>query len=156
MINETKVKKYCYQDISLIENYERAVADTEHVWDCHHRVETIMNCGAKELQAQGCYYDRPAHDLIFLPREEHASLHMKGKKYALGCHRSDETKKKMSEAMKGNKNTLGMKHSDEAKKKISEAKKGNKCCLGRKISEETRKKMSEAIKRNWETRRAKA
>lgn len=36
MINEKNARKYCYQDISLIENYDKAIADTEHMWHCHH------------------------------------------------------------------------------------------------------------------------
>ena len=57
-----------------------------------------------------------------------------GEAKSLGCHRSDETKKKMSESQKG-------KHvSDETKKKISEALKGKH------FSEETKKKLSEAHK----------
>lgn len=158
MISEAKARKYCYQDISLIENYDKAIADTKHVWDCHHRVETIMNCGAKELIAQGCYYDRPAHDLIFLPPEEHMRLHKKGNKYRLGRKHSEEAKMKMSETRKGRKvseerkmriaETLkGRKLSDETRRKMSEARKGKK------FSEEHKRKMSESKKKYWEARK---
>lgn len=79
MINEKQTRKYCYEDISLIENYELAINDKTQVWDIHHKVEDIMNCGKKELIAQGCYENRPAHELIFLTHGEHTSHNFKGK-----------------------------------------------------------------------------
>ena len=39
MINEHNAKKFCKEDISKIENYDKAIADTTQVWDCHHRTE---------------------------------------------------------------------------------------------------------------------
>ena len=67
----------------------------------------------------------------------------KGNKYALGHKRSEETKRKLSEAHKGKK------LSDETKKKLSEANKGEKNKFyGRKHSEETKKKISETLKHN--------
>ena len=32
MIDLYRAKRYCYEDISLIENYHKAIADTEHTW----------------------------------------------------------------------------------------------------------------------------
>lgn len=156
MISENRVKQYCYEDIRRIENYEKAVFDTKNIWDCHHRLETIMNCGARELIAQGCYYNRPARELIFLPHEEHTSIHKKGMKgYWLGKKLSDKSKKKMSESHKGEKNSnFGKPKSEETRRKLSEALKGKQNCLGRKLSDETKRKMSEALKRSWEKRRA--
>lgn len=149
MISERHTRKFCCEDISKIENYDKAVADTEHIWHCHHRIETIMNCGVKELKAQGCYYHRPAHDLIFLTREEHISLHRKGNKHNLGKKRSVETRRKMSESKKGDKNQFfGKHHSLESRQKMSESKKGKP------KSDETKRKMSEARKFYWEKRRA--
>lgn len=116
MINEKQVRKYCYEP-EKIENYSNAVADKNETWDCHHRLETIMNCGRKELKTQGCYYDRPAHELIFLSHGEHRRLHNRGNNYSLGKKRSEETKKKMSEAK------MGLKFSEEHKRKLSEARK---------------------------------
>lgn len=60
-----------------------------------------------------------------------------GEKGALGCIRSEEYRKKQSEARKGK--SLG----EETKKKMSEAKKGKP------RSEEFRKKMSETRKKEW-------
>ena len=101
MISKRQARRYCYQDISLIENYEKAIADKSHTWDCHHRVEDIMNCGAKELIAQGCYENRPAHDLIFLPHGEHSRLHHAGNKNILGHKHSNKTREKISASLKG-------------------------------------------------------
>ena len=84
--------------------------------------------------------------------------------------RSEETKKKMSEALKGNQRTLGYKHtqeekrrrslrmkgkhlSEETKQKIREANIGNKNGLGYKHTKEAKKKLSEAFRgskgNNW-------
>ena len=38
MINFRYAKSYCKDDISLIENFEKAIAD-DNIWDCHHRKE---------------------------------------------------------------------------------------------------------------------
>ena len=66
---------------------------------------------------------------------------------SLGVKRTDETKRKMSEAKMGNQPWLGRTHSDETKRKISEAKMGNR--LGVKLTDETKRKISEAMKRVW-------
>ena len=124
MINENYAKEFCRDDISLIENYDKAIVDKTQTWHCHHRRETIFS--RKDLIEIGEYYNRPACELIFLTPFEHIRLHHLGKNV------SAEARKKMSEANKG-------KHlSAETRKKISEARKGKS------LSAETRKKMSEA------------
>ena len=105
MINEYCAKKFCCEDISLIENYALAVADQTQTWDCHHRGE-ILPCGryeAKDLKKFGLYYNRPACELIFLTHAEHASLHHKGvpRPDLKGVPKSEEHKQKISDAMKG-------------------------------------------------------
>lgn len=35
------MERYCCEDISKIENYEEAVADTTQMWHCHHRLELV-------------------------------------------------------------------------------------------------------------------
>ena len=118
MISKRSAKAYCRDDISLIENYDKAIADKTQVWDCHHRRETIYS--AKELIDIGEYYNRPACELIFLTPSNHRRLHN------LGKHPSEESRKKMSEAKKGENNYWFGKHrSAEARKKMSEANKGN-------------------------------
>lgn len=133
MISEG-VKKYCKDDISLIENYDKAIADKDNIWDCHHRKETIVS--KKELLEHNEYFNRPASELIFLTHSEHMALHntlkfkgkpshLKGKPSHLkGKHLSEETKQKISIAKKGNKYRLGKPFTEEAKQKLSDAFKG--------------------------------
>lgn len=63
-----------------------------------------------------------------------------------GSKRSDESKKKMSEAQKGNTKGLGTTRSKEFKRKLSEFHKGNSYCLGRTLKDESKKKISESLK----------
>ena len=76
MINEKRAKSYCKEDISLIENYDKAIADKRWVWHCHHRRETIFS--KSDLIEIGEYYNRPACELIFLTKSEHMRLHKIG------------------------------------------------------------------------------
>lgn len=128
MINVRRVKRFCKDDISKIENYEKAIADTTQTWVCHHRTEIWWNCTSQDLIANECYYHRKACELIFLTPSEHHKLHNKGK------HLSDETRRKIGESKKGKK------LSEEHRRKLSEAKKGKT------ISEEWRRKIGEAHK----------
>ena len=142
MIDEKIARKYCKEDLSKIKNYDKAIADKTQTWDCHHMTETWWNCSKKDLIDNECYYHRKACELIFLTRAEHRRLHMKGK------HRSDETRRKISEALKGENHPMHGKHfSEEHRRKISEAHKGLT------HSEETRRKMSDAAKRRWAKKR---
>ncbi len=102
MICKNKVKEYCRDDISKIENYEQAVSDKENVWVCHHRLEFTLNGefahNMKELERLGMYWKRPYFELIFMKETEHKSLHWKGKKLRKGTKHTEEAKRKMSEA----------------------------------------------------------
>ena len=142
MINEKHAKSFCREDLSLIENYDKAIADTTQTWHCHHRRESIYS--KNDLIEISEYYNRPACELIFLTPFEHIRLHQLGKKV------SEETRKKMSESRKGENHPLFGKHlSEETRKKMSEALKGKgkKCYIfGKHLSAETRKKMSESKK----------
>lgn len=40
-----------------------------------------MNCGRKALIEKGCYYNRPARELIFLTRALHVRVHWIGKRH---------------------------------------------------------------------------
>ena len=157
--------KCCYcRTPELIENYDKAIADTTQIWHCHHRLEThnsdgerrLVDISKAEFIALGMYYDRPPEELIFLTELEHRELHsfgVKGKPSGMtGKHQSEETRKKISEGNKG-------KHrSEESRRRYSEARKGKKpseesnrkrseTMKGNIVSEETRKKISEAHKR---------
>ena len=136
MISKRSTKAYCRDDISLIENYDKAIADTTKIWHCHHRRETIYS--VKELIEIGEYYNRPACELIFLTPNEHHRLHH------LGKHLSEDTRQKLSESRKGEKCYIFGKHlSEETRKKMSESKKGKQ------HSAEARKNMSEAKKGSY-------
>lgn len=75
MINFKRVREYCCEDISIIENYEQAVSDENEVWQCHHRLETDKGISRNELIASSMYYNRPASELIFMRRIDHQRLH---------------------------------------------------------------------------------
>lgn len=126
MINLKKVKSYCKEDISKIENYDKAINDNLQTWDCHHKAEILL-CGrftVNDLMKFNLYYKRLSNELIFLTKSEHISLHHKGKK------QSSEAKRKIAEFFKGkptwNKGKKGIKHSEETKRKISNSMKGKK------------------------------
>ena len=140
MIDKNRAIKYCKNDISLIENYDKAIADETQVWHCHHRRETIYSrSGLIEI---GEYYNRPACELIFLTKSEHMRLHNLGKNV------SAETRQKLSEANNGENNPMFGKHlSEETRQKLSEARKGKPSCMkGKHHSEESRKKIGAAHK----------
>lgn len=157
MINFKNANKFCRDDLSKIENYDKAIADNTRTWDLHHRLELTLEgdfaLSRDQLKMHDMYYNRPYYELIFLTHADHARLHMK--------NISDETRNKMSEANKGKQSPRkGVTLSDETRKKMSEAKKGKKFTeehrrkmtesrKGKHRSDETKKKMSEAQKRRW-------
>ena len=123
MIYETNVKRFCCEDIRMIENYEQAVNDTTQIWDCHHRLEIQgqFTNSVKLLKRCGVYYHVPASQLIFLTHSEHSRLHascspsfLKSKR-GKGKSLSEEARRKMSDAKKGKPK------SEEHKKNISRA-----------------------------------
>lgn len=160
MINEKCAKSFCKDDISKIENYDKAVADTTKTWDLHHRLELTLDGEFAHTKADlirlDMYYNRPYFELIFLKQSEHLKMHNnnrseetrrklsnvhKGKKRAPF---SDDTRRKMSEAKKCNNHPLYRKHhSEETKRKMSESRKGKK------FSAEHKRKMSESLKLRW-------
>lgn len=79
MTNINNAKKYCSEDISLIENYHQAITDEENYWEIHHRREcdsegrTLFT--KKQLKETNLYYDRPASELIFVTRAMHWKIH---------------------------------------------------------------------------------
>lgn len=121
---------YCTKP-ELIENYDKAIADTTQIWECHHRLETHFSDGTerprnaqlsrKELIALGMYFDRPSEEFIFLTEGIHHGLRS-------GTKHSEETRRNISEALKGKPSLKkGIKtgpRSEETKKKLSESHKG--------------------------------
>ena len=115
MIDEKVARKYCKEDISKIENYEKAIADTTKVWHCHHILGEIIT--RQQLLEHDFYYDVPACMLKFVTKAEHNRLHKKK-------HFSEESRKKISEAHKGKTPFKGHCHSEDSRRKMSESHKG--------------------------------
>lgn len=99
-----KIKSYCCEDITKIENYEKAVNDKEQHWVCHHRNEITMNLRKKALKRKGLYYNRPASELIFLTNSEHSTLHAQGHYHSMYKHVDGEELRRLysSHQMKNN------------------------------------------------------
>ena len=97
---------YC-RNPELIENFDKAIADTTETWEVHHLKEEFYS--QKELKERGEYYDVSPEELIFLTKSEH--------------HKMDSKCKRISEARKGKKRRP---LSEETKKKISEVMKNRK------------------------------
>lgn len=140
MIKINNVKKFCKDNISMIENYEKAINDTTQTWICHHRLGIDLGLSSKQLKDKDLYFNRPASELIFLTRAEHISIHSSNRIF------SEETRKRMSDAkQKGfvpwNKGLT--KEIDERVAKYSNALKG------RNFSEEARKRMSAAKQKGF-------
>ena len=146
MINNINVKKFCNGDISLIENYEKAINDVEQTWVCHHRKGTDEGLSRKQLKELGLYFNRPTNELIFLTKSEHNKLHYKGEKNPMyGKKLSKEHKQKISMKMQGK--NKGKHLSEEAKQHMSEAQMGEKNGMyGKHLSEEAKQKISVALK----------
>ena len=124
MICIRTAKKYCRDDISLIKNYDKAVSDTEHMWDCHHRLEFTLDGkyarSVQDLMRLNMYYKRPYFELIFLTKSEHKKIH----------NGAEEYRRKMSEAQKYSK------YADERRRNIGKALAGRtKSEFGRKFKE---------------------
>lgn len=120
MISESHAKRYCREDITLIENYSEAMNDKSQTWECHHRDEVktlpsgiVVIRSKQDLLTNGRYYNCPANELIFLTKAEHSRLH--------SLHKNEDRKRKYYDDMSkfagyGMKNK---KHKDESKKKTS-------------------------------------
>ena len=76
MINEYCAKKFCCEDLSLIENYALAIADVTQTWCCHHILGEQYS--KKYLKENGLYENRPANELRFMTHAEHDRLHKQG------------------------------------------------------------------------------
>ena len=144
MINEHNTYAFCSEDISKIENYDKAIADKTYTWHCHHRAE-ILPCGRysrESLKRFGLYYNQPANRLIFLLPKEHKHIHYAGQKL------SEETRKKISISL------TGKKQSEQTRQKRANSLKGHRPWSrgkigpnkGRTFDKEARKHMSEAHK----------
>ena len=104
-----RLQSFCCEPIENIENFEEAER-SEELYDCHHRLETDLCVSAEWLKEHDMYYNRPASELIFLPRRVHLSIHHSGVQRF------------------GSENTFfGRKHSEESIQKMRDAKLGKHC-----------------------------
>ena len=117
MINEDNLNAFCKDDITKIEGYAEAVADTTQVWDCHHRLELTIDGkhahSSAELKAMGMYYKRPYFELILLRKKDHLALHRKAE------WNNDTLRDKRQTSYRGSKDVNGEKH-QEWKKRMSD------------------------------------
>lgn len=164
MIDSYRASKYCCEDITLIENYDEAIADTTQTWQIHHKDEIkvlpsgmIVYRTQQELIENGRYYNCPANELIFLTKSEHSKLHIK--------YRPSLPKECYVKAVITRKNNGNSHHTELTKRKISEARKGksswnkgkhykceaiSKALKGNKLSVNTKEKMSKSrVGRKW-------
>ena len=120
MISYGQVKKYCCEDISKIEGYDKAIADNKNIWCCHHKLGLYFD--KQWLIDNGLYYEQRAEMLVFMKQGKHQALHQSFKTGTnhpgYGKKASLETRKKLSKARKGIKKT------EEWKRKIAEAQTG--------------------------------
>ena len=96
MISTNKrMKAYCSEPLSHIENYQEAMNDPTRTWVIHHRKEIDNGVFRTpgELIENGMYWHRPASELIFLTKSEHSRIHLQ----------NPEIRAKMSSSMKGRK-----------------------------------------------------
>lgn len=106
MICIVKAKKFCREDITSIKGYEEAMADTTHMWICHHiNAEPFTGFTTTDLKKMNMYFNRPASELRFVTRNEHAKIH-KVSKYLphgnmKGKHHTEDAKDRMRAAFKG-------------------------------------------------------
>lgn len=150
MISIRKAKKYCKEDISLIENYDIAVADTKNRWIIHHRDEVKIlplgirvNRSVEYLKENGRYYNCPANELIFMLQKDHARVHFTGHTYNKGRTMPDEQRLKCARPAEQN-GMFGKHHSEETRNKISESKQGKHI---KPFTDEHKRKIAEANKR---------
>ena len=164
MIDSYRASKYCCEDITLIENYDKAIADDTQTWQIHHRDEIRTLPSGKtvyrsqqELIESGRYYNCPANEFIFLTKAEHIKLH--------GKYRPSLPKECYERAVITRRNNGNNRHSEETKRKLSEVHKGksswnkgkhykceaiSKALKGNKLSDKTKEKMSQSrVGRKW-------
>lgn len=105
--SDFKRKDRCYCDeFWLIENYDKAIADTSQTWICHHKKEISDKLTHKELKEMNLLYHRQPEELIFVTAKEHAAIH--------------DFKSNLKRDIAGNKNPMfGKKHSNATKKLMS-------------------------------------
>lgn len=106
MINVYKAKLFCREDISSINGYADAISDTTQMWICHHiNAEPFTGFTTQHLKQMNMYFSRPASELRFVTRTEHAKIHKVAKYLPHGTmkgkHHTAESKARMHDAFAG-------------------------------------------------------
>ena len=85
MICIEQARKYCREDISKIEGYAEALADTTQTRICHHRnAEPFTGFCKADLKKMNMYLNRPASELKFVSPKQHYDIHKPGKDTQFG------------------------------------------------------------------------
>lgn len=155
----SNAKRFCRDDISLIKNYQEALADTTQVWYVHHiNGEPVTGFSKKDLLKMKMYYNRPASELMFVTYKMHDDIHNNSTNWGKSnkCkHLSTEHKRKISITNKGRV------MSDDTKSKMSASRTGVKLSsthkkaisnglVGHVMTSDTKLKISAAMKgKHW-------
>lgn len=140
-----KLSRYCKDGIEKVENYDKAVSDTNNLWVLHHRDEIrILPSGmvairtSNDLMDIGRYWHCPANELIFMLEKEHMAMHAHYQRV------SPESRQKMRLAKLGKPSARKFYSPSMAtREKLRVAQ------TGKRLSPETRRKISEANLRRW-------
>ena len=159
MINKAQARKYCCEDITKIENYDKAIADTTQVWHLHHRLELTPDGAfantSDALKFYDQYYYRPANELIFLTRAEHRRIHNEDKALPPAKLHMRIEERRALEAL--NRMREEKRHEREAAKKAKEEAKAHKAAereAAKKAKEEAKAHEREATKKAKEEAKA--
>lgn len=93
---ENQARKYCSEDISLIEGYAEAKAANFVGFCIHHRLE-YLPCqnrwvSKQELIEKGIYYGRPSWELVFMRIAEHQKFHRQDPNWKEATRNSEKHK----------------------------------------------------------------
>ena len=138
----TDANIYCCENISKIENYNKALA-SKTTWDIHHKREITENKTKQQLIDEDLYFNRPADELIFLSRKEHNRI-----------HREHNPKNMINWIKAGSAAVRGVNKTDEHKQKISDSlkeyfKSHDHWNKGGTVSDEVKQKISYTINKKW-------
>ena len=127
----------CNTSIDNVEGFDPEILESDRGWVLHHRLELEDKFGnprdeevsAWVLMRLGLYYNRPASELLWVRKGEHATMHNKlRKREAWNKGKTniydDETRKNISDTLKEYYKNNPKTVSEETKKKMSESNKG--------------------------------
>lgn len=144
-----KLRLYCRDCIESVENYDKAVADKDNLWVCHHRDEIrtlpsgmVVVRTSDDLMEMGRYWRCPANELIFMLEKEHMAMHAHYQRV------SPEARQKMRLAKLGKpiaRKSYSPSMATREKLRVAQT--------GKRLSPETRRKISDANLKRWASRR---